>query len=179
MNNAIMKKSNEYNKIIDRLGRRKLFFIGLSGMTFMLFLLALCFVTYYSIGLSLSWVSMVLVLLFISFLAMSFSSLGWLIITEVFPLKGRGFVSRIGALSCWLFNGFVAFIFFKMVKVLTFAGTKIVIEGENLGNPAVVFFLYAILSVTGLIWGYRYLPETKGKTLEKIEAREASNHQKN
>jgi len=155
--------------MIDKLGRRKLFFIGLSGMTLMLFALAVCFLLYHSLGTSISWLSMILVLLYISFFAMSLGPLGWLIISEVFPLKVRGIGTSIGSLSCWVFNGVVAFTFFKIVKGLTIGGSEIVLNGENFGNPAGAFLLYAIIGVLGLVWGFYYLPETKGKTLEEIE----------
>jgi hypothetical protein len=77
--------------------------------------------------------------------------------------------ASIGSLSNWLFNGLVAFTFFKIIKGLTVAGTEITITGENVGNPAGAFWLYATIGLAGLLWGYFYLPETKGKTLEQIE----------
>jgi len=67
------------------------------------------------------------------------------------------------------FNGLVAFTFFKIVRALTLQGTDIVIKGENLGNPAGAFGLYALVGIAGLLWGYFYIPETKGKSLERIE----------
>jgi hypothetical protein len=63
----------------------------------------------------------------------------------------------------------VAFTFFKIVLALTLKGTDIVIKGENLGNPAGAFALYALVGVAGLLWGYFHIPETKGKSLERIE----------
>jgi hypothetical protein len=69
-----------------------------------------------------------------------------------------------------LFNGVVAFTFFKIVKGLTMQGTEIKLPtGEDVGNPAGAFFLYALVGILGIIWGYFYIPETKNVTLEKIE----------
>lgn len=48
-------------------------------------------------------------------------------------------------------------------------GTEIYLDGENLGNPAGAFWFYAIVALAAIIWGYFYVPETKGVTLEKIE----------
>lgn len=155
--------------LIDKLGRRKLFFIGLSGMVSILIALGFCFLMQKSLGVSIKWLTIVLVLVYISFFAMSLGPLGWLIISEVFPLKVRGIGSSIGSLTNWLFNGIVAFTFFKIVNGLTFPGSEIIINGENVGNPAGAFWLYAAIGTAGLIWGYFYLPETKGKTLEQIE----------
>ena len=78
----------------------------------------------------------------------------WLIISEVFPLKVRGVGMSMGSLSCWLFNSVVVFTFLKLVNGLT---------------PAGAFWLYAAIGILAIIWGYRYIPETKGVTLEKIE----------
>jgi MFS transporter, SP family, galactose:H+ symporter len=155
--------------LIDKIGRRKLFFIGLSGMIGSLLLLGVCFAFQTVLGDLVKWLSISLVLVYIAFFAISLGPLGWLIISEVFPLKVRGIGASIGSLSNWLFNGVVAFTFFKIVRGLTVAGTEINMHGENLGNPAGAFWLYALVGIGGLIWGYYYIPETKGHSLEKIE----------
>jgi MFS transporter, SP family, galactose:H+ symporter len=155
--------------MIDKLGRRKLYFIGLTGMVLALAALGLLFANQASLSESLKWVTISLVWVYIAFFAISLGPLGWLIISEVFPLSVRGIGSSIGALSNWLFNAVVAFTFFKIVRLFTVSGTEIVQNGENLGNPAGAFFLYSLLGLAGLIWGYFYIPETKNVTLERIE----------
>ena len=155
--------------MIDRLGRRKLYFIGLTGIVVALIAMGTCFALQATLGDSIKWLTISLVWVYIVFFAISLGPLGWLIISEVFPLSVRGIGSSIGALSNWLFNGVVAFTFFKIVKGLTMPETSIILKGEDLGNPAGAFFLYAIVGIAGLIWGYFYIPETKNVTLEKIE----------
>lgn len=155
--------------LIDKLGRRKLFFIGLSGLVVALIAMGTCFALQATLGDSIKWLTISLIWVYIAFFAISLGPLGWLIISEVFPLSVRGIGSSIGALSNWLFNGIVAFTFFKIVKGLTMEGSSIMLKGEDLGNPAGAFFLYALVGVLGLIWGYFFIPETKNVTLEKIE----------
>jgi MFS family permease len=155
--------------MIDRLGRRKLYFIGLTGLVISLVALGTLFAMYHSLGDSLKWVVISLIWIYIAFFAISLGPLGWLIISEVFPLSVRGIGSSIGALSNWLFNGVVAFTFFKIVKGLTMSDTSIILNGQDLGNPAGAFYLYAIVGVLGILWGLKYIPETKGITLEQIE----------
>ena len=155
--------------MIDRLGRRKLYFIGLTGLVVALVAMGTSFALQSSLGEYIKWVTVALVWVYIAFFAISLGPLGWLIISEVFPLSVRGIGSSIGALSNWLFNGVVAFTFFKIVKGLTMPGSEIVLKGQDLGNPAGAFFLYAIVGVLGIIWGYFFIPETKNVTLEKIE----------
>ncbi|NOY36440.1 MAG: sugar porter family MFS transporter [Chlorobi bacterium] len=169
--------------LIDKLGRRKLYFIGLSGIIFSLFSLGLVFAFHTSLGDMGKWLAIGFVWIYIAFFAISLGPLGWLIISEIFPLRVRGIGSSIGSLSNWLFNGIVAFTFFKIVKLFTAAGTGIITH-ENLynpatnsfvtkavdnGNPAGAFWFYTVIGILGLIWGYFYLPETKGISLEKIE----------
>lgn len=60
----------------------------------------------------------------------------------------------IGSVSNWFFNGVVAFTFLKLVNAFTLSGA---------------YWLYAGIGIAGLTWGYYYIPETKGITLEKIE----------
>lgn len=155
--------------MIDKLGRRKLYFIGLTGLVVALIAMGTCFAFQATLGESIKWVTISLVWVYIAFFAISLGPLGWLIISEVFPLSVRGIGSSIGALSNWLFNGIVAFTFFKIVKGLTLPDSSIILKGEDLGNPAGAFFLYALVGILGIIWGYFYIPETKNVTLEKIE----------
>jgi MFS transporter, SP family, galactose:H+ symporter len=155
--------------MIDKLGRRKLYFIGLTGLVVALIAMGTCFALQSTLGDSIKWVTIALVWIYIAFFAISLGPLGWLIISEIFPLSVRGIGSSIGALSNWLFNGIVAFTFFKIVKGLTLPESSIMLKGEDLGNPAGAFFLYALVGILGIIWGYFFIPETKNITLEKIE----------
>ena len=154
---------------VDRIGRRKLFFIGLTGITLSLTSLGLCFLFHQSLGGAGKWASIALVFMYIAFFAISIGPLGWLIISEIFPQKVRGLGASIGSLSVWVFNSIVTFTFFKIVNTLTVKGTEVLVEGEKLGNPAGAFFLYAVIASIAILWGYYYLPETKGMSLETIE----------
>ena len=169
--------------MIDKLGRRKLFFIGTSGIVVSLIALGVVFAFLPGLGAIGKWLSIIFVWIYIAFFAISLGPLGWLFISEVFPLRVRGIGSSIGSLSNWLFNGLVAFTFFKIVKLFTASGTGIItheklydtathtftMQAVNNGNPAGAFWFYAFIGIVGLVWGYYFLPETKGVSLEKIE----------
>ena len=169
--------------LIDKIGRRKLYFIGLSGIVLSLLALGTVFAFHTSLGDTGKWFAIVFVWIYIAFFAISLGPLGWLFISEVFPLRVRGVGSSIGSLSNWFFNGLVAFTFFKIVKLFTAQGTGIVTHEKlydvatnsftmhtvNNGNPAGAFWFYAFIGIAGLVWGYYFLPETKGISLEKIE----------
>jgi sugar porter (SP) family MFS transporter len=140
--------------LLDKLGRRPLYFIGMVGMIVGLIGVGLSFFFEDTLGDSLSYFTVASMFIYIIFFAVSLGPLGWLIISEVFPLKVRGVGMSIGSLSNWLFNGIVAFTFLKLVNALT---------------PAGAFWLYAAIGVIGIYWGHKFIPETKGITLEKIE----------
>lgn len=154
---------------VDRLGRRKLYFIGLSGIIVSLLLLGTCFAFNSYLGEAGKWMAIILVFFYVAFFAISIGPLGWLIISEVFPQKLRGLGSSLGSLSVWFFNAIVSFTFFKIVHAFTIDGTEIYLDGQNLGNPAGAFWFYGVVAIVALIWGYFYVPETKGASLEKIE----------
>ncbi len=156
--------------VIDRLGRRKLYFIGLSGIAVALVCMGLGFMLP-GAG---KWFLVVSMLVYIAFFAISLGPLGWLIITEVFPTRVRGLGASIGSLSNWGFNTLVVWTFYKMASAIGSAKDVVVPEGQDLSDicPSCVgsvFWIFAAVALIGLVWGYFYIPETKGVSLEKIE----------
>lgn len=139
---------------LDKAGRRRLYLIGISGMIPSLLLAGICFFYRDRLGSSLIYLSVGSIVCFIFFINISLSPLGWLLISEIFPTSVRSVGMSIGSLSHWGFNAIIAFTFLKMVNGLGMAAT---------------FWVYAGVCVLGLIWGYRYIPETKGRSLEEIE----------
>jgi SP family galactose:H+ symporter-like MFS transporter len=107
-----------------------------------------------SLGANLKYFALVTILIYNSCFAFSLGPLGWLIISEIFPLKVRGAGMSIGSVTNWLINAIVAFTFLKLVNAL---------------SPAGAFWIYAVVGILALIWGYYYIPETKGISLERIE----------
>jgi MFS transporter, SP family, galactose:H+ symporter len=140
--------------LLDKTGRRKLYMIGITGMIPSLALAGFCFYFKEQLGSSLLYLSVLSIVSFIFFINISLSPLGWLLISEIYPISVRGVGMSIGSLSHWGFNAVIAFTFLKLVNGIGIAST---------------FWLYASVCVVGLIWGYYYIPETKGHTLEDIE----------
>lgn len=140
--------------LLDRVGRRKLYMIGISGMIPSLALLGACFHFKEALGSSLPIFAVLSIVAYIIFIAISLAPLGWLLISEVFPLSVRGVGMSIGSLAHWGFNAVISFTFLKLVNGIGIAST---------------FWLYALICIAGLFWGYYYIPETKGKSLEDIE----------
>ncbi|HLA52229.1 MAG TPA: sugar porter family MFS transporter [Flavitalea sp.] len=140
--------------LLDRVGRRRLYIIGISGMIPSLALLGLCFYFKEWLGASLPVFAVLSIVCYIMFIAISLAPLGWLLISEIFPLNVRGIGMSIGSLAHWGFNAVIAFTFLKLINGIGIAAT---------------FWLYAGVCLVGLFWGYFYIPETKGRSLEDIE----------
>jgi MFS transporter, SP family, galactose:H+ symporter len=140
--------------LLDRIGRRNLYFTGISGLVITLISLGFCFHFQNELGDIFSLLTISTMFLFIGSFALSFGPLSWLIISEVFPLKFRGLGMSIGAFILWSATALVNYSFLKIVDVLTLAGT---------------FWAFGIMGILSAIWGFFYIPETKGKSLEYIE----------
>lgn len=140
--------------LLDRVGRRKLYLIGITGMIPSIAMLGICFYFKDALGASLPFFAVLSIVFYIIFIAISLAPLGWLLISEVFPLNVRGVGMSIGSLAHWGFNAVIAFTFLKLVNSIGIAST---------------FWFYSFICLAGLIWGYFYIPETKGKSLEDIE----------
>lgn len=154
--------------LIDRIGRRKLYLMGLSGIALFLLLLSVSFIYVNELGKAGRWFTVIFMLLYVACYAISIGPLGWLLVSEVFPQKIRGIGTSVGSFSVWVFNSIVTFTFFKIVNGLTIPGTEIIIDGEQTGNPAGAFGFYGLIAIVAIIWGYFHVPETKGVSLEKI-----------
>ncbi|WP_300704460.1 sugar porter family MFS transporter [Bacteroides sp.] len=155
--------------LVDKIGRRKLYFIGLSGIIVSVLCLSTCFLYANQLGEVGRWLMVGFMFAYVAFFAISIGPLGWLVISEIFPQKVRGLGTSIGSLSVWVFNCIVSFTFFKIVKAFSVSGTEIVVGQSTSENPAGAFFLYGFIALVALVWGYFFLPETRGLSLEEIE----------
>eukprot|EP01032_Pedospumella_encystans_P021244 gene21244-24108_t len=83
-----------------------------------------------------------------------FGPISWLLISEIFPLKVRGKAVSIAVVTNFFCNAVMAFLFPVELETIGSAGT---------------FFIYAGILAVGIVYIRRYVPETKGFTLEQIE----------
>jgi MFS family permease len=135
---------------LDRWGRRAILMIASGGMGVAL--------TFLVIGLNVPGVSPLLmlagILLYVAFFALGMGPGPWLIISEIFPTKVRGRAASIATSTLWSGTLLVTLTFLSLVKVLNLWGT---------------FAIYGALSFVCLIFVWKMVPETKGRTLEQIQ----------
>jgi sugar porter (SP) family MFS transporter len=138
--------------LIDRVGRRPLLLTGLVGMLVTLIVLAILIVGNQS-GAS-PVVSLICVFVYIIAFAVSSGPVCWLMPAELFPLSCRSQGIGVTTFFNWGANFAVSFTFPVLLA--------------HLGGG--VFWIYAGFSIVGWLFVYFYVPETKGRSLEEIEA---------
>lgn len=143
--------------LVERIGRRPLLILGFSGAALSLGMIALF--TQFE-GPVFQWLSAGSIFLYIAAFAVSLGPLPYILMSEVFPLKIRGQGMSLSAASNWGFNTLVVASFPILLGVL---------------GISYVFLLYAMACVLGLLYAFRYVPETKGLSLEEIEEHVHSN----
>jgi len=137
--------------VIDKFGRKKLLLIGSVGMTLFLGLTAYAFkqgsgggmVVLYLIG-------------FIAFFAFSQGAVIWVFISEIFPNSVRSQGGSLGSSTHWIMAAIISWTF------------PIIVEGSSNGGYY-SFVFYSLMMFIQLIFVWRVLPETKGRTLEAIQ----------
>lgn len=140
--------------LIDRVGRRPLLLVGIAGMFASLCVLGYAFYAPVH-GHSFATVAVVTLMCYVAMFAISLGPIFWLLIAEIYPLKIRGAAEGVAAGANWAANFVVTFTFLTMLDII---------------GAAWAFWLFAVLTVAAWIFSYMLVPETKGRTLEEIEA---------
>ena len=139
--------------LVDRVGRRVLLLTGLAGMGISLCLLALGFLL--GTGPALGWLTAASLAAYVGFFAIGLGPVFWLLISEIYPLAIRARGMSAATIANWLANLVVALTFLDLVDLLSRPG---------------VFFLYAALTFGAFVFARALVPETKGLSLEEVEA---------
>lgn len=138
--------------LVDKAGRRPLLLIGTAVQAISLALVGWMFHTRQG-GLPL----LLCIIGFIGAFAMAMGPIGWLFCAEVFPNKVRGRAMSVAALTVWL-------------SCYIVAQTFPMLNDSPAVGPAFTFWIYAVISLLSFLFVLAVVPETKGRTLEQIEA---------
>lgn len=132
---------------IEKFGRRRLLLVGVVGAFLSLAGVGLLF----ALG---SKFVIIPLLFYVASFAFSYGPIVWVIISEIFPTNIRGLAVSMGSFSLMVTGFFITLtnpIFFETIM------------------PSGTFFLYATLTLPAIWFIWKYVPETKGKSLEQIQ----------
>ncbi len=161
---------------VDKLGRKPLLIIGGFGM--LIGFLIMGFTLYFSdysqinsaglptISTFEGILSLIGVLIFIGAFAMSMGPIVWVLLSEIFPNKIRSAAMAVAVAAQWLANYFVSQTFPIVVES---DANRLIMDGGTWNN-ALPYFLFSGFIVIIILFVWKYIPETKGKTLEEMEA---------
>lgn len=135
---------------IDRVGRRTLMLIGSLGLIITLGLVSRAFYLNEFNGFMVT----IFLLVYIAFFAFSQGAVIWVFISEIFPNQVRAKGQTLGSMTHWVMAAVIAFIF----PMLT----------ESLGGGN-TFLFFCVMMVLQLLFVWKIMPETKGKSLEQLE----------
>jgi len=137
--------------IIDKVGRRMLMLIGSVGLITSLLLVSY---TFYQGNFS-GFAIPIYIMVFIAFFAFSQGAVIWVFISEIFPNQVRAQGQTLGSSTHWIMAALIAFSFPYFAEKL---------GGGN------TFLFFGVMMVAQLIFVWRVMPETKGRSLEQIES---------
>lgn len=141
--------------VVDKIGRKKPLMIGALGQLLCMAVLALVFIQGGPSGGAAGWVAIAAFVLFKAVYSLSWGGIMWIMLGEIFPLRVRGVAMGIATFGNWLGNFLVA----QFFPVL-----------EEAAGAAFVFTIFAVIAAAAFVFAYFLVPETKGRSLEAIEA---------
>jgi len=139
--------------IIDKVGRKKLVYYGVSGMTLSLLLIGFYF--HFHIAYELSNNFLLFFFLFYVFCcAISICAVIFVLLSEMYPTRIRGLAMSVAGFALWVGTYLIGQLTPWMLQNFTPAGT---------------FLLFAVMCIPYMLIVWKLIPETTGKSLEDIE----------
>jgi SP family xylose:H+ symportor-like MFS transporter len=140
---------------VDRFGRKTLQIAGGLGMAFFMMLLGCCF--YFD---KLGITAMIAMLGYVACFAFSWGPVVWVLLSELFPNKIRGRAMAFTVAAMWIANFLVSWTFPMMNNNTALTNTF---------HHGFAYWIYAVMGLLAAFFMWKWVPETKGKSLEEIE----------
>ncbi|MGX1479317.1 UNVERIFIED_CONTAM: major inositol transporter-like SP family MFS transporter [Streptomyces canus] len=140
--------------LLGRVPRRPMLMTGQTGTTAALLLIGVFSLVLPS-GDGRAYAVLAMTVTFLAFQQGAISPVTWLMLSEIFPMRMRGFGMGVAAVVLWLTNFVIGLVFPSLVS------------GIGISNT---FFLFVVAGVFSIVFVERCVPETKGRTLETLEA---------
>ena len=141
---------------VDKFGRKPLIYAGSLGMIIGFSMLAFTLMQQ-----NLGMVSLVGVLMFVGSFALSMGPVVWVVLSEMFPNRIRSLAMSVAVAVQWGANYVVS----QLFPVVT--GSDI--NNNEFWNGSLPYFIFIIFILFIMFFTYRFIPETKGKSLEELE----------
>lgn len=140
--------------LLGRVNRRPMLMTGQVGTTCALLLIGV-FSLVLPAGEGRAFAVLAMTVTFLAFQQGAISPVTWLMLSEIFPMRMRAFGMGVAAVVLWLTNFVIGLVFPSLV------------DGVGISNT---FFVFAVLGVLAIAFVKLYVPETKGRSLEALEA---------
>lgn len=142
-------------KTVDNYGRKPLMMIGALGMS--VAMLSLGFVFFSG---ATGYLALACMVLYVASFAMSWGPVVWVLLSEIFPNKIRGKAMAVAVAAQWISNYLVS-LTFPMMNDNSYLTEQF--------NHGFAYWIYGLMSLLAMYFVWKYVPETKGKTLEEME----------
>ncbi|WP_413072457.1 MULTISPECIES: sugar porter family MFS transporter [unclassified Shouchella] len=140
--------------LLGRVGRKPMLITGQIGVIVSLSLIS--FTSYFFAGTEyLPYIVISLTVTFLAFMQGAIAPVTWLMLAEIFPSRLRGLGMGISVFCLWIINFLLSLMFPLALSTLGLSST---------------FLIFVALNLLTLLFVIKFLPETKGKTLEELEA---------
>ncbi len=140
---------------VDKFGRKPLMIIGALGMAISMIALGTSFFVE-----KVGFASLIFMLTYTASFAVSWGPVCWVLLAEIFPNKIRSQAMAIAVATQWISNWLVSWTFPMMNDNTALTNTF---------HNGFAFWIYGIMGVLAAYFVWKYVPETKGKTLEEME----------
>lgn len=140
--------------VIDKIGRKKLVYYGVSGMMVSLFLIGIYFTMNKVSNVIPPITLLILILFYIFSCAISICVVIWVLLSEMYPARVRGLAMSAAGFSLWIGT-------FLIGQLTPWLMTTL--------SPAGVFWLFGVMCIPYMYITWKLVPETTGKSLEDIE----------
>ncbi|MER2255517.1 MAG: sugar porter family MFS transporter [Priestia megaterium] len=141
--------------LLGKVGRRPMLITGLVGTTTALLLIGI-FSLVFEGSAALPYIVLALTITFLAFQQGAISPVTWLMLSEIFPLRLRGLGMGVTVFCLWGINFLVGLTFPVLLASIGLSTT---------------FFVFVVLGIGAILFVKKFLPETKGLTLEELEQR--------
>ncbi|WP_163718139.1 D-xylose transporter XylE [Mangrovibacterium lignilyticum] len=140
---------------VDKFGRKPLMIIGAVGMAFFMFALGFSFF-FQQIGIG----ALIFMLGYVACFAVSWGPVVWVLLAEIFPNRIRGRAMAVAVAAQWISNYLVSWTFPMMNK------SSFLVNNFHNGFA---YWIYGIMGILAALFMWKFVPETKGKTLEEMQ----------